>query len=86
MVTAAVDHFVEASQLLMNAIDRLKAIRSEDPLCWYGWAIVALGPSTFLVGVVIQFCVTGKGRERYKGIEAICVKCAIDAVGSAFTM
>jgi len=76
LVTAAVDHFVEASQLLMYAIDRLKAVRSEEPLCWYGWAIVALGPSTFFVGVIVQFCVTGKGHEHYKGIEVIvCINC-----------
>jgi len=73
LVTAAVDHFVEASKLLMYAIDRLKAVQSEDPLCWYGWAIVALGPSTFFVGIIVQFCVTGKGREHYKGIEVICL-------------
>jgi len=68
LVTAAVDHFVEASQLLMYAIDRLKAVQSDDPLCWYGWAIVALGPSVFLVGIIIQFCVTGKARDQCKGI------------------
>jgi len=68
MVTAAVDHFVEASQLLMYAVDRLKAIQSEEPLCWYGWAIAALGPSAFLVGIIVQFCITGKRREHYKGI------------------
>jgi len=68
MMTAAVDYFVEMSQLLMYAVDRLKAMRSEDPLCWYGWAVVALGPSAFLVGIIIQFCVTGKRRDHYKGI------------------
>ena len=71
MVTAAVDHFIESSKLLMYAVDRLKAIQSEDPLCWYTWAVVALGPSAFLVGTVVQFCVTGKGREHYKGICVI---------------
>ena len=68
MVTAATDYLVEASQLLMYAVDRLKAVPSEDPLCWYGWAVVALGPSAFLVGVIVQLSVTGKGREHCKGI------------------
>jgi len=77
MVTAAVDHFVEASQLLTYAVDRLKAIQSEEPLCWYGWAIAALGPSAFLVAVIVQFCVTGKRREQYKGI-LLCFCCRID--------
>jgi len=77
MVTAAVDHFVEASQLLTYAVDRLKAIQSEEPLCWYGWAISALGPSAFLVAVIVQFCITGKRREQYKGI-LLCFCCRID--------
>lgn len=74
MMTAAVDHFVDDSQLLMYAVHRLKAIRSEDPLCWYGWIVVALGPSAFLVGVIIQFCVTGRGRDHYKGMHVIFVR------------
>ena len=74
LVTAAVDHFVQASQLLLYAVDRLKAVQSEDPLCWYGWAIVALGPSAFLIGIIMQFCVTGKRHKNYKGtLRHLCV-------------
>jgi len=75
MVTAAVDHFVNASQLLTYAVDRLKAIQSEDPLCWYGWVVVALGPSAFSVGIIVQFCITGKRREHNKGI--LCPLCNV---------
>jgi len=67
MLTAAVDYFVLASQLLVYAMDRLKAVQTEDVLCWYGWPVVALAPATFFVGVIIQLCVTGKRHELYKG-------------------
>lgn len=68
MVTAAADYFIDTSQLLLYVKDRLKVIRTDEALCWYSWAVIALGPSLFLVGVVVQFCVTGKGHDHYKGI------------------
>jgi len=79
LMTAAVDYFVEDSQLLMYAVHRLKAMRSEDPLCWYGWIVVALGPSVFLVGIVVQFFVTGRGRDHAKGMQVLVLYCAFAA-------
>ena len=67
MATAAVDYFIDASQLLSYVKDRLKVVRSDDPLCWYSWAVIAMGPSVFLVGAVVQFCITSKDCDHYKG-------------------
>lgn len=72
MPAAAVDYFVDASQLLSYVKDRLKVKSSEDFFCWYTWAVIAMGPSVFLVGAVVQFCITGKGCDHYKGMHFTC--------------
>lgn len=66
LMSVAVDYFVEMFMMLDYVLDRLKAVES-DAVCWFSWIILGLWPLMFLVGIVGQGMVTGKGFNHHDG-------------------
>lgn len=69
LMSVAVDYFVEMFMMLDYVLDRLKAVES-DAVCWFSWIILGLWPLTFLVGIVGQGMVTGKGFNHHDVVHS----------------
>ncbi|XP_028924797.1 transmembrane protein 198 [Ornithorhynchus anatinus] len=61
LVAAAVDYFAELLLLGRYAAERLRAAPPGPPLCWRSWALLASWPLLSLMGVLVQWRVTGDG-------------------------
>lgn len=62
LISAGFDYFLELFYTASFVWRRI-AVLTPLPLphCWYSWALVALWPLLFLVGCLIQTCVTSRG-------------------------
>ncbi|XP_035239362.1 transmembrane protein 198-like isoform X1 [Anguilla anguilla] len=60
VLTACADYFVETLALGAHLYDRLR-MTPTAPLCWYGWVIAGVWPVLGLMGVFIQWKLTGEG-------------------------
>ena len=43
------------------------------PLCWMAWAVTAILPLVFLVGLGVQACCTGRGIHHDQGLPQVGV-------------
>ncbi|XP_070565879.1 transmembrane protein 198-like isoform X1 [Ptychodera flava] len=64
MITTSIDYFIEKFTMVQYIWDRFTAEDSQ-PVCWYSWIILAVWPFLFLIGVVIQFKITGKNYDHH---------------------
>ncbi|KAK7110387.1 transmembrane protein 198-like [Littorina saxatilis] len=60
LMVTCLDYFIEQAAMMGYVWDRIKGDYSE-PLCWYSWVILGCWPFCFLVGVLVQWRVTGMG-------------------------
>ena len=66
LMTAAVDYYIEMLVMVHYVWDRVRA-EGDHKVCWYSWIILGLWPAAFLIGVIIQWRVTGKGFDHKEG-------------------
>ena len=59
LITGGVDYFIEEFVLLNYAWQRIMA-GDGGMKCWVTWVIVAIWPVMFILGIVVQFCKTGR--------------------------
>lgn len=65
-IVVALDYYIEMFMMVNFVWDRMKAVRSE-PICWYSWTILGLWPLAFIIGVIAQWRLTGKGFDHHEG-------------------
>lgn len=60
LMISCLDFFIENFLVMHYLWDRVKGEFS-PPVCWYSWIILGCWPFCFLVGVIAQWKITGKG-------------------------
>ncbi|XP_051565027.1 transmembrane protein 198-B [Myxocyprinus asiaticus] len=60
VVTVTVDYFVELFALTRYIYERVK-VDPPRPVCWFTWVVMGVWPVLALLGVLIQWKVTGEG-------------------------
>ncbi|KAL9988354.1 hypothetical protein ACROYT_G002791 [Oculina patagonica] len=62
------DYYLENSKSLYYSFNILHGHYSKAalPHCWYTWLVLSLIPVMFIAGMVVQFRLTGKGRDHRK--------------------
>ena len=71
LMCVAVDYYVHVLTVVYYVWDVIRA-RDDLLFCWYYWLVLASWPTLFLVGFVIQWCVTGKDVDHREGTTAYC--------------
>lgn len=59
LITAGVSYFIGEFLLAFFTWERIVAAESQA-LCWQTWAVIGVWPVMFIVGFIVQFCITGK--------------------------
>lgn len=60
IITITVDYFIELFALVHYIYERLR-VSPKKPQCWFTWVILGVWPVLALLGVLIQWKVTGEG-------------------------
>uniref|UniRef100_A0A8C6SDC5 Transmembrane protein 198 n=1 Tax=Neogobius melanostomus TaxID=47308 RepID=A0A8C6SDC5_9GOBI len=60
IITVTVDYFIELFALVHYIYERLR-VSPKKPQCWFTWVILGVWPVLTLLGVLIQWKVTGEG-------------------------
>ncbi|KAJ8255178.1 hypothetical protein GJAV_G00201920 [Gymnothorax javanicus] len=60
VITVTLDYFIELCALVRYVYERIKA-GPRQPVCWFSWVILGVWPVLTLLGVLIQWKVTGEG-------------------------
>jgi len=60
VITTALDYFIEHSVMLLWVWDRVR-VRESKPICWFSWALVAVWPFAFVLGICLQAWLTKDG-------------------------
>ncbi|CAL1581972.1 unnamed protein product [Knipowitschia caucasica] len=60
IITVTVDYFIELFALVHYIYERLR-VSPKKPQCWFTWVILGVWPVLALLGVLIQWKVTGEG-------------------------
>uniref|UniRef100_A0A3B3ZSR1 Transmembrane protein 198 n=1 Tax=Periophthalmus magnuspinnatus TaxID=409849 RepID=A0A3B3ZSR1_9GOBI len=60
IITVTVDYFIELFALVYYIYERLR-VSPKKPQCWFTWVILGVWPVLALLGVLIQWKVTGEG-------------------------
>ncbi|OCT60963.1 transmembrane protein 198-B [Xenopus laevis] len=60
IMTVTVDYFIELFLLVQYIYQRLK-VAPPQAVCWYSWVILGIWPVLSLLGVLVQWKVTGEG-------------------------
>ncbi|XP_072300356.1 transmembrane protein 198 [Eucyclogobius newberryi] len=60
VITVTVDYFIELFALVHYIYERLR-VSPKKPQCWFTWVILGVWPVLALLGVLIQWKVTGEG-------------------------
>ena len=72
LMVSCLDFYIENFLIMHYLWDRVKAEISL-PVCWYSWIILGCWPFCFLVGIITQWKITGKGfshkEGRYTGLD-----------------
>lgn len=68
LVASAVDYFVEKLAMLEYIWDRLRVVESDAP-CWYSWLIMAVWPFMLLVGLFVQWRITGRDYDHREALH-----------------
>ncbi|KAL8580810.1 hypothetical protein ACOMHN_017314 [Nucella lapillus] len=69
LMVTCLDYFIEQAAMLQYVWDRIKGDRSET-VCWYSWVILGCWPFCFLVGVLVQWRITGLGIDHREAIHS----------------
>ena len=70
LMVTCLDFFVEKAAMLQYVWDRIKGNDSQA-LCWYSWIILGCWPFCFLVGVLVQWRITGMGVDHREGKKSL---------------
>ena len=73
LITGGIAYFLEEFLLFNYSWDRIMAVKS-GPVCWQTWAILAVWPTMFITGNIVQFCVTGRNYTHRPSEYYICNK------------
>ncbi|XP_023661649.1 transmembrane protein 198-like [Paramormyrops kingsleyae] len=60
VITVTVDYFAELFALVHHVYERIK-VAPAQPVCWFTWVILGVWPVLTVLGIVIQWKVTGEG-------------------------
>ena len=64
----ALDYFIEKGQVTFYVLEILFYGKTDKlPKCWYTWFVLAWIPALFIIGMVIQFKITGKQYDHRSG-------------------
>ncbi|KAK9869350.1 hypothetical protein WA026_003107 [Henosepilachna vigintioctopunctata] len=61
ILTACMDYFVERLSMIVWLWHRVSLRPVEPPPCWFSWIVLGAWPSFFIVGMIIQCGITGRG-------------------------
>jgi len=62
LIVTCIDYFLEKFHLLIYVWEELMDSSSEQ-LCWYSWVVFAVWPALSVLGIIIQYKVTGKNYD-----------------------
>lgn len=66
LMVTCLDYFIEMAAMMQYVWERIKGDHSQ-PLCWYSWIILGCWPFCFVVGVLVQWRITGMGVNHREG-------------------
>merc|ERR1719427_2337723 len=62
LIVTCIDYFLEKFQLLIYIWEELMDSSSEQ-MCWYSWVLFAVWPALSVLGIIIQYKVSGKNYD-----------------------
>ncbi|XP_022651956.1 transmembrane protein 198-B-like [Varroa jacobsoni] len=60
LLSLSADYFMSRAKMGHWVLSMI-SLKTPQPVCWFSWATLALWPGLILLGLVTQFCVTGRG-------------------------
>lgn len=79
LLTVAIDYYVEKFAMVYYVYDCVR--NSQDvqlgQMCWFTWVILGIWPALFVIGILTQWNITGKGVDHKEGKCYIICRCII---------
>ncbi|XP_076464920.1 transmembrane protein 198-like isoform X2 [Babylonia areolata] len=69
LMVTCLDYFIEQAAMLQYTWDRIKGDHS-TAVCWYSWVILGCWPFCLLVGVLVQWRITGMGIDHREALHS----------------
>lgn len=60
LIALSADYFLSRAKMGHWVLSMI-SLKTPQPVCWFSWAAMGLWPGLVLIGIVTQFCLTGRG-------------------------